>query len=297
MINIAMFTDSNNLWGTAVTGRSLLEETDSSCQIYLVCFGLTALQKQDIRASWSLENLHKLNFIDFNAGRLKKFRSTRNLKSKVAYGRFFIGECLPCESKCLYLDTDLIICTDLQELYETQLNGATAACVPDLPVRVGNQNRLTYIQETLALKDPARYFNSGVMLIDLKLWNGRGIGNKAVQLAIDMSDIIRFHDQDILNMILEDDWLAVEPRWNTTQYEADSNFGNGILHLTGSRKPWHLDYSLSFKSKFFEILDRTAYAGQRPQNFLGLNLYLEKMSRTLPNLDIIMSKVGEVLGR
>jgi len=51
------------------------------------------------------------------------------VKSKSTYARFFIPEYLEGVPRCISLDTDLIIFSDLTVLHNVDLHGESTACV------------------------------------------------------------------------------------------------------------------------------------------------------------------------
>lgn len=51
-------------------------------------------------------------------------------------------------------------------------------------------------------------------MIDIDRWNEKAITQKTIQYLEENGDRIIYHDQDALNAVLYEDWLALEPRWN-----------------------------------------------------------------------------------
>ena len=82
-----------------------------------------------------------------------------------AYLRLFLCDYLPEDiDKVLYLDGDMIVCQSISELWEWDLGEAAVGVVPDFKVfDVHHINNLGYDVRY-------GYFNSGVLLINLKLW-------------------------------------------------------------------------------------------------------------------------------
>ncbi len=83
-----------------------------------------------------------------------------------SYYRLIIDQILPRDvSLAIYLDSDIVVNGDLSELFSYDLNGYTIAAVPDAWV-----DRADRIKEKIELPKGARYFNSGVLLINLETW-------------------------------------------------------------------------------------------------------------------------------
>jgi lipopolysaccharide biosynthesis glycosyltransferase len=294
MINIVLFTDANNLWGITVTVRSLIENCSEPCDIYIAEADLTPHDKEMLCESWKSDKLNSVEFVPIDKDKLSSFRSNLYLKSKITYARLFISDYFPNLSRCLYLDTDLIVFSDVKELYYTDLVGNIAGCIRDGAILYDTDSttmHLARFRGKLGLKNPRMYFNAGVILIDLEAWRNRKIGEKAVQISVERDDVLDCLDQDILNIALEDHWLDLDVKWNTSKFGAPDDFDNGILHLMGRVKPWHPDYQDRFSEQFFEVLDHTAFSGQRPASPKSIEGITQKIARNIPTLDIIQGKL------
>lgn len=288
-INLVLCTDRNNLWGIAVTVRSALEACSAPCNVCIIAVDLTYREQQFLRDSWQTDNTGVVEFFPLDKTVLAPFNS-RNPRTKATYGRLFIAECLPKLPRCIYLDTDLIVNADVKILYETDLMGHVAGCVRDIYVRDKKRmvNSLERIRVKLGLNDPNMYFNAGVMLIDLEAWRQHQIGPKCVNVGIEMYDALDYQDQDILNVVLQGQWIELDVKWNTPPSEASVEVNDEILHLVGKVKPWHADCKSKFKDRFFEILDRTAFAGRRPLRAMGLGVLLKRISRRIPTVEMMI---------
>ncbi len=90
-----------------------------------------------------------------------------------------------------------------------------------------------------------RYFNAGVMLIDVAGWNASGLLDRCVALGRANREVMIRHDQNLLNSVLAGDWAELSPVWNwqytwaSRMFEAmaDAN----VVHFIGPKKPWKHD--------------------------------------------------------
>lgn len=293
MVDIVIVATANYLWGAAVTVRSALEECRTKLNVHVISVDLSPEDKQHLFNSWQTPNVGTIKFIDFDLGQVNKLRSTLLVKSKSPYARFFIPEYLAGVSRCIYLDTDLIVCSDLNALHDLDLQGKSSACVIDGGIDTPQQQER--LREKLKLKNPQHYFNSGVILMDLDAWRRRDIQSKALAVAQDNYDLLDQMDQDALNIVLEDDWVILDPKWNTSKGKADPGFSDGIIHFLGKVKPWHADYAANFQDRWFSILDRTAFSGQRPIKLMGVGAAYRKLVRSIPTLDMVKGKLRRIL--
>ncbi len=293
MVNIVIVATANYLWGAAVTVRSALETCSTTLNAYVISVDLSLLEKQQLSNSWQTPSLGTITFIDFDLEKVSNFRSTLLVKSKSPYARFFIPEYLSDASRCIYLDTDLIVCSDLNILQTLDLQGKSSACVVDGGIATPEQQER--LRTKLKLQNPQQYFNSGVMVIDLDAWRRRQIQAKALNIANDNYDLLDQMDQDALNMVLAGDWLILDPKWNTSKGKADATFSDGIIHFLGKVKPWHADYAAKFQDRWFALLDRTAFAGQRPVKLLGIAAAYKRFARSIPTLEMVKGKLRRLL--
>jgi len=293
MVNIVIVATANYLWGAAVTVRSALEACSTILNVYVISVDLSLADKEQLSSSWQTSNLGKITFFDFDLEKVSQFRSTLLVKSKSSYARIFIPEFLTEVSRCIYLDTDLIVCSDLTLLQTLDLQGKSTACVLDGGIDTPEQQQRLKVK--LKLRNCHQYFNSGVMVIDLDAWRRHQIQSRALRIALDDYDSLDQMDQDVLNIVLADDWLILDPKWNTSKGKADVSFSDGIIHFLGKVKPWHADYAANFQDRWFAILDRTAFAGKRPVKIFGVAAAYQKFARSIPTFDMVKGKLRRLI--
>ncbi|MCP9796364.1 glycosyltransferase family 8 protein [Cyanobium sp. Lug-B] len=293
MVNIVIVATANYLWGAAVTVRSALEACSTTLNAYVISVDLSPEDRRRLFDSWQTPNVGTIKFVDFDLGQVDKLRSTLLVKSKSPYARFFIPEYLSDVSRCIYLDTDLIVCSDLKELQTLDLQGKSSACVIDGGIDTPQQQQR--LRDKLKLTNPRQYFNSGVIVMDLDAWRRGHIQSKALTVAQDNYDLLDQMDQDALNIVLADDWLVLDPKWNTSKGRADVGFSDGIIHFLGKVKPWHADYAANFQDRWFAILDRTAFSGQRPVRLFGVGAAYRRFARSIPTLEMVKGKLRRIL--
>ncbi|MFL0206168.1 glycosyltransferase family 8 protein [Aquirufa sp. 2-AUSEE-184A6] len=152
--------------------------------------------------------------------------------------------------KCLYLDSDVIINGSIKNLYEQDIQNFYLAAVED-PAYNNHKE--------LGLKPNAKYFNSGVMLLNLKKLRDNRIRDKVLNFVKTKSNVIKYVDQCGLNAVINGDWLELNAEYNCQSYMLlKSNFSNYfksirpvIIHYTGSSKPWQFSNIHPFKYKYW----------------------------------------------
>jgi lipopolysaccharide biosynthesis glycosyltransferase len=189
------------------------------------------------------------------------------------YGRLELSRLLPAGvSKVLWLDSDVLVTTDLERLWTADLAGrhllaVRDPCVPLVSSRYGIRS-----WRELGLPERAKYFNAGVMLIDLDRWRRDEIGERATEYLRERSADVMFWDQEGLNAVLCGRWGELDVRWNycsgltpREQPEA-ARVEPWIIHFAGTLKPWQLPVPESGpRELFYRLLEETPWAGWRPR--------------------------------
>ena len=150
--------------------------------------------------------------------------------SYTVFLRYFISDFVK-EDKALYLDCDLVVTKNLDNLFETDLQDYPLAAVRDYGGRV------YYGREM---------FNAGVLLINNRLWKQENMSQRLIDLTNEWHDKVDQADQSILNMLFENRWIEMEFDNNHvvihkqfTDYElpAGQDYPS-IIHYLSHRKPW-----------------------------------------------------------
>ena len=195
------------------------------------------------------KKINKINFYKIN---LKKFMRSSIWHKSVFY-RFYIDKAFPNnKNKALYIDSDIFVNDSIHKLFNINLKNNVIGAIED-PGIACNRNYLSKIKMQSDL-----YFNSGVLLINLKKWRSEKITNKLEKTIKKFGPNLVSPDQDLLNIIFEKKFKTINSKWNlqTIMY---SNFkywkylnGKGIHHFTFI-KPWR-PYSSHPQTKIYKEL-------------------------------------------
>ncbi|HFU4000660.1 TPA: glycosyltransferase [Streptococcus suis] len=153
------------------------------------------------------------------------------------YFRMAFASLLPDLDRILYLDSDILAQKDLQPLWETPLDGAYMAAVSEPPSEGGFDYR-----RSIGMTDPTYYFNSGVLLMDLKKIREDQIESLLFECGHAIKDKIRLQDQDIINVALEGKIKALDPIYNYGYMERQANLrkeADIVLNHFSLEKPWN----------------------------------------------------------
>jgi lipopolysaccharide biosynthesis glycosyltransferase len=260
-MEIVCCTDEKFSIPMGVMFTSLLENTSKPSEIRfsVINDGISSDNKNKLRYLTSQYGA-KLRFIPVDKGKYENFH-IRPPWSLAAYYRISIPEIIELDvRKAIYLDCDLIINDDIQKLMEFDLNRCLLAAVEDLSDH-------TYRKSGLPKN---KYFNSGVLVIDLEKWRINNIPFRVREFVKNSPHKMATLDQCALNGVLFNDWYRLPLRWNQqpavfrkkwwrTSFEKDefedALWSPAIIHYVGL-KPWnYISYhplTVEFEKYYFK---------------------------------------------
>lgn len=153
--------------------------------------------------------------------------------TRTAFLRLFLTKWLPEDIETLlYLDVDILIKSNLKELFEIEFH--TPLCAElCFPMSLSRGEHLD--------GEGSPYFNSGVLLINMRKWRELELEESFIEIGSSRAHL--FLDQDILNIRFRNNWTRLGRKYNYFhQYglgEIDLSFSEepSIIHFVGS-KPW-----------------------------------------------------------
>jgi len=238
--------------------------SNEGIHIYIVDDGINARNKLKIINSINQEKI-KLTWLPINeiipkdiAFPLDKTTFPLNI-----YIRLFIPHFLPQACvKAIYLDVDMVVKKDISLLWNTNINGKTIAGVVDRSEKVSSTWAGITNYKELGLHPDTKYFNSGLLVIDLNKWRQTTLSLDILKCIHKNQKFADFPDQYGLNVIFANQWFELDHRWNTfaTMTEKDPY----IIHFIG-RKPIYSSYvnNNSYAADFFQYMKLTKWADYR----------------------------------
>lgn len=162
---------------------------------------------------------------------------------------------LPKEvERILYLDVDVVICKSLDKLYDVDFDGAMFAAAVDDFCPEGKQREL--FKDHL-LDSNFRYFNSGVLLMNIEEMRRTNAFQLIVEKAVEKKELLSMPDQDILNFLY----------WDRIKYidDLDYNFLARLQFKNGKGYKWAKDNATIVH-----------YAGHKPWDNMALHYETER---------------------
>lgn len=178
--------------------------------------------------------------------------------SKEIYYRLFISDFIKSK-KVLYLDCDMIVLSSLKELWNTKIDNYLFAAVEDSTLKDSKS----------ALVKTFKYFNSGMLLINMEKWNQLKIKKKCFEFLMNNIQSVTMPDQDALNFITNGNWIEVDPKYNNqlNQNILPKRIQPVILHFNGGDKPWNYESMNLYKRKYWFYRNKTKFKRNLASNF------------------------------
>ena len=252
--------------GLHVTLYSLLKNysrKDECIRIYLFYENLSENDLSLLRATMNAAHA-KYEFIPkpMKTGAFKQFPALHG--SYMTYGRLILADLLGDEDQFLYLDSDLLVGRDINELLQINLKNYPLGAVVDGGRIDSALDKRFFFSRGFDAAEP--YFNAGLLLFNAELWRHENLTKKCIALCNDCHMELVSHDQTVLNYFFLRKVVHLDGAFNvscypTTGLMSEHSAGSQILHFKGSPKPWdafgnilHVNYR-----HFKKYLDETAW--------------------------------------
>lgn len=265
-MNIVFASDNSYLEHLAVSMCSLFENNQgASFDVYIVNANIdkSSWRELELLTRRYGHTLIDVKIVDYEVDGLV----TSHHFTKANYYRLFIPEKIPVQ-KALYLDADIVVTGSISELYSTSLDGYYLAAVIDPGFKR---------HADLGMSEDSKYFNSGVMLLNLEAWRRDDIKIKVIDVVKHKPWAIQAVDQCGLNSVVNGQWKELHPQFNlqgalfdNPGHEFSDLFPGDdllaalqspvIIHFSGSLKPWSFRYKHPWRKLYWKYLRMTPFS-------------------------------------
>lgn len=276
VVHIAMISDKGFFMPTCIALLSIkknkLRESKYNIHIFLCQCGKA---ENDI-----LEEMEEKDFhidIEYTDEKIetKRFFDSNISATPTALFKFELAELINID-KVLYLDGDMLIEKDITGLYNIDLDNKYAAVVLDMPLVLAKENQCKKL--FLSYNE---YFNSGMMLLNLKKMRAEGISRKLYKYK--ENEINYFMDQDAFNVIFNNNVIYLNLYYNMVFRVLDNypleticNFYEiplelseeallkkaYILHMASKFKPW-MYYTPYLTERFLSYYNESHFKDEK----------------------------------
>lgn len=177
------------------------------------------------------------------------------LENPLNYARSYLGDIIdPCVDRVIYLDSDLVLVDDIQKLWSVELAGSRVIGAPEYcQANFTNYFRDSFWSDPIfsrvfGSRRPC-YFNTGVMVMDLRRWR-EGNYRRKIERWMEVQRERRIYDLGSLPpflLVFAGKIEPIEHRWNQHGLGGDNVMGScrsihpgpvSLLHWSGKGKPW-----------------------------------------------------------
>ena len=228
-INIGYGVDDNYVRYMATSIVSfILNNKYRVFNIHVVADDLSTESKEKIR---NIAEFYNINITIYEVN-IENFRILKRsyIYPLSIYFRFILIDMLD-EGTLIYIDSDIICLKDASSLFDVNLEDYTVGAVLDLKRTINKRTK------KLNLKSK-KYFNSGMLIIDLKTWHEQRLSKKIIN-QLKVCDKYVFPDQDILNIVLEGNVKFISKIFNCIDISGISIREVVLLHFANNPKPWN----------------------------------------------------------
>mgnify|MGYP004608117443 CR=1 FL=1 len=258
-MDICLSADDNyaKYMGTTIASILSNSKEDEELYFHLLDGGITEENKNKLLSLKKIKNC-EMKFYRPDVEKYKKWYELGNYASfsPVMFYRLSIAELIKDVDKVLYLDCDIIVNDSLKKLFEIDINDYYILAVKDIYFIDSRKN----INES--------YFNSGVLVINSKLWLKNNVSELFENYYLDNYKNI-YGDQDILNYCLKEKVKYLDFIWNymplKSLYTGKSIENIKIFHYAASVKPWNNNGRIFyFVDEFWKYYQLTPWFLERP---------------------------------
>lgn len=264
-INICFVTDDGFSMPTSVTIASILKNRSKryNYNIYIIGYNLSSDSVKKL-SSIQAKNfqVRVINAPELDLLKKYNFVSTTVHVTPTSILKFFIPQYLSAVDKVLYLDGDIVVQSNLAELYNIDIHDRYAAVVKDIVSTFAwHRQEVPY--------GSSYYFNSGMMLLNLSKMRSENVSERLIDYRIHGKNY--YMDQDALNVAFAGCVRFISPYFNFINkflYQKGADWMSQfyhviihrnevrafqkaqIIHFASQKKPWYSE--LPYLTKLFK---------------------------------------------
>ena len=284
VIPIFFAVDDGYIPFLAVTLQSIVEKSKKE-YYYVVKILYTNISEENKEKinKYKRENI-EIEFVNLNyyIEQVKDKLYTRDYFSMTTYFRLFISNLYPQYNKAIYLDSDIVLLTDVAELYMQDIGDNLVGAVADDIIQQ-NEVFQEYVEKVVGVASYKTYFNAGMLIMNLDELRKTDFQGKFLYLLETVKYSV-VQDQDYLNRICKGRVKLLDKSWNVMPNatkdinEADIK----LIHYNYQYKPWHYD-NIPYAKYFWDLAKKTEFynkLAEVKENFTDEMKYQDRVADT-----------------
>ena len=287
-INIATYADGDYMQHACVLLASINDVADDRHKYQIYLFYSECEAKNIVKTKKTIDSFKpsvNVKLINVKFPHTKDLPVKRENINSSIYNKMLIYDELPDKiEKIIFFDADIVVKTDPAELYKINLNGNTLGAVREKLYLVDKKNDKRL--KLLNINSYREYFNSGVLLIDLRKWRDEKITQRSFDFANKYGHLTPMHDQDALNAVVCGDWESISPLWNPrglnllekdekvfSKEELYKSDNYHLIHFSGKNKPWLYMSMHKGKKIYLKYINTTEFREYKFPDFSIKNVF------------------------
>lgn len=259
---IPVFFSADNKYapylGVALNSLITNASEDYDYRLIVLCDDLSQENREKIK------KLEKPGFqIDFIPmhDKLSAFSDHNRLRcdyfTLTIYFRLFIPALFPEYDKGIYMDSDTVVPGDISQLYRLEMGESLIGVCVDYSVQEAAP--LTFYIDKAVGVDHTKYFNSGVLLMNLRALRDARLDERFLSLLETYHFDSVAPDQDYLNAMCHDRLLYLSEEWDAMPNDHKSPLPcPKLIHYNLFAKPWCYD-NIQYEEYFWHYAKSSGY--------------------------------------
>jgi len=249
--------------GVAIKSIQANAKDEFNYHIYVLYTQMSEANINNIKTEFAKDNF-TIDFYNIEENVKEKAETLsvrlRDYYSNTIYYRLFIQNEFPQYDKALYIDSDIVLVDDIAKLYNRELGDHLLGVVRDGVVEYGPEILREYVKNFVCVP-VEQYFNSGVLVMNLKEMRKAKIEERFLYLIDKYNIDTVAPDQDYLNVLCQGRTLMIPESWDKMP-----DFCGGypdindlhLIHYNMFRKPWHYS-DVAYQEAFWKYAKQTSY--------------------------------------
>lgn len=242
-MNILISSDINYLDKYITMLYSLKQNTKEIINAYFLNY---RVENNDISQFKTILKKYKINveIIDVKGIEFGNYPIAHHLSIET-YFRILAQFILPTEiDRILWLDADIIVMKDISAFYNQVFQGKVYIVCEE---KVNNTEYGMNLKKSIGLPDDYKYFNAGVMLMNLELLRHISNVESIMRECEKLRNKVEWFDQDMLNILYQNQLKYDDPLKYNYQLGHDKDISKAqlnnicILHYNTRHKPWNYE--------------------------------------------------------
>jgi len=242
-IPVVLITNEGFAPYCATVMASILRNSVANTEVsfYILTTGLPQVIKDRFYGLKEIKEC-SVEFVHINREDFNGFPICHHIQVE-SYYRFKLFSSFPDLNKVLYLDSDVVVLGDLTDLFEINIDEYCAGMAIDAVKNIGEI--IPNVNKKLHRPPNSDYFNSGVMLVNLKKCREYNIEQKLFEWVNGNREKLTWADQDVLNVVLSGLIKEIPEEFNVQLSFRNTNVRLAELsepktiHYCGANKPWN----------------------------------------------------------